>query len=127
MLFLKNKKLLIVVLIVSIAVLIPCCMYGGMFFTHFMIVNSTPDTSDWVLVNDDYIVCPVISDDNVTFYVTDKNGNTIFNAEQGWRDWDFKYINIDENNVITALSGDTGEYIYKFDGNGSFYLYSPNY
>ncbi len=123
----KNRMILTVGLIITIAVLIPCCVYGGMFFTHFMIVNSTPDTSDWILVNDDYTVCPVINNEDVTFYVEDKNGNTVFEADQGWRDWDFKYINIDENNVITVLSGDIGEYIYKTDDKGSFYLSSPIY
>ena len=123
----KNRKILAVGLIITIAVLIPCCVYGGIFFTHFMIVNSTPDTSDWILVNDDYTVCPVINNEDVTFYVEDKNGNTVFEADQGWRDWDFKYINIDKNNVITVLSGDTGEYIYKTNDKGSFYLSSPIY
>ena len=123
----KNKRMFIVGLIVAIIISIPCFVYGGVFVCHFMIINSTPDTSEWILSNDNYTVCPIIDDESVTFCVENKDGDIIFDPEQGWRDWDFKYINIDENNIITAMSGDTGEYIYKPDGNGSFYLSSPVY
>ncbi len=96
------------------------------FFTHEQIVSSTPDTSAWKLENDEFKIVPVITEDAVTFYVEDKVGNLIFEPEQSWRDWDFKYVNIDENSVITALSGDTGDYIYKLNEDGSFYLASPD-
>ena len=123
----KNKRIFIVGSIVALIISIPCFVYGGMFFTHFMIINSTPDTSNWILTNDDYTICPVIDDESVTFNVEDKDGNVVFTCEESWRDWDFKRIDIDQNNVITADSSDVGTYIYKEDDNGSFYLYSPVY
>lgn len=128
----KNKKIIIsVATVLIVALMIPCVVfaadYAVMFFTHSAIISSTPDTSEWILENDAYTVVPVIDEDSVTFYVEDKNGDLVFDPKQGWRDWDFKYINLDENSVITALSGDTGEYIYKLDEDGSFYLDSPVY
>lgn len=121
----KTKKIIIsVAVILVLALMIPCVIYAAdyavVFFTHRAIVSSTPDTSDWKLSNDTYTVCPVITEDNVTFYVENKDGEVVFDPHKGWRDWDFKSINIDENNVITAISGDTGEFTYKEDGKGSF-------
>ncbi len=128
----KSKKIVISVIVVAvIIVLIPCAVYlvdvSMIFMTHKNNISSTPDTSDWILENEEYKVVPVTEEDSVTFYVEDKNGKVVFEPEQGWRDWDFKYIHIDENSVITALSGDTGEYIYKLNDDGSFYLASPVY
>lgn len=128
----KSKKIVISVIVVAvIIVLIPCAVYlvdmSMIYMTHIVSITSTPDSSEWILENKDYTVVPVIDDESVTFYVEDKNGKFIFDSQQSWRDWDFKYINIDENNVITVFSGDTGEYIYKLNDDGSFYLASPVY
>ena len=129
----KKKKKIIFSLIIAavVIILIPCAIYlvdmSVAYMTHRAIISSTPDTTDWALENDYYTVVPVIDEDSVTFYVEDKDGNIVFTCEESWRDWDFKGINIDENNVITADSSDVGAYIYKEDGNGSFYLYSPVY
>ncbi len=128
----KSKKIIISLIVVAgIIILIPCAIYlvdmSLIFMTHKANVTSTPDSSEWVLENDEHKVVPVIDEDSVTFYVEDKNGKLVFEPGQGWRDWDFKYIIIDENSVITASSGDTGEYIYKLNEDGSFYLASPVY
>ncbi len=97
----------------------------GKYFVEQWFISMGPDTSDWVLENDKYTVIPVLTEETVTFYVEDKDGNTLFTCEEIWRDWDFKRIDIDENNVITADSSDVGTYIYKEDGEGSFYLAEP--
>lgn len=128
----KSKKIIIsFIIVVAVIVLIPIAIYvtdmSLIYMTHRANVSSTPDSTEWVLENNEYKVVPVIDEVSVTFYVEDKNGKLVFEPEQGWRDWDFKYINIDENSVITALSGDTGEYIYKLNEYGSFYLASPVY
>ena len=97
----------------------------GIYLVHRAFISSTPDTSEWVLENDTYTVVPVITDETVTFYVENKAGKVVFTCEELWRDWDFKSINIDADNVITAYSADVGEYIYKPDEIGSFYLAEP--
>ena len=128
----KNKKIIISLIVVAaVIILIPFAIYVAdmslVYMTHIANVTSKPDTSEWVLENDKYKVVPVIDEESITFYVEDKSGKLVFEPGQGWRDWDFKYINIDENSVITALSGDTGEYIYKLNKEGLFYLDSPVY
>ncbi len=109
---------------------IPCLIFVGdnllsSLVTQYFFVDATPDVSEWTLSNEKYTVCPVLTDETITFYVENKNGNIIFAADEIWRDWDFKSLSIDENSVIVADSSDVGTYIYKENGNGSFYLVEP--
>lgn len=95
------------------------------YLVHQAFVSAGPDTSNWVLENDDYTVIPITTDKTVTFYVQNKAGDVVFTCDKVWRDWDFKSINIDKNNVITADSADVGIYTYMSDDTGTFYLADP--
>ena len=128
----KNKKItkiiimsLVSCIIAGVSALIYFADDIGNYFVHRAFISLTPDTSEWVLETDTYTVVPVITDETVTFYVEDKSGEVVFTCEELWRDWDFKSINIDADSVITAYSADVGEYIYKPDEIGSFYLAEP--
>lgn len=116
-----NKKVCKILIIVALAVGVSCLVcYGALVCYQLLIVSATPDSSDWILTNGDYTVCPVIDDDSVTFYVKNKEGKVVFEPEEGWRDWDFKSINIDEENNIVAISGDTGASVYVQDEKDCF-------
>ncbi len=125
----KKKKIIIAVsvvvtLIISSFVILFSDPVLNFMFDRF-VIDMGPDTSDWVLKNDKYTVIPVLTEYTVTFYVEDMTGNTVFTCEEIWRDWDFKRIDIDENNIITANSSDLGIFTYEEDENGSFYLVDP--
>lgn len=108
----------------AIIVLIPCVIFFvycfNLFYYHYLIVTAKPDPTNWNLTNDKYTVCPIIDDDSVTFSVNNKEGEVVFYPNEGWRARDFKSINIDENSIITIISGDTGASVYVENGNDSF-------
>lgn len=117
----NKKKVLIITAIILI--LIPCLIFAfdsSVCFFNDLIVSAELDFSDWKLSNEKYKICPVVNDNSITFYVEDKDGNVVFEAPQSWRTWDFKSINIDDDNIIIADSGDIGSSIYAEDGNGSY-------
>lgn len=76
---------------------------------------SKPDTADWVLENDEFTVFPVI-DDAVTFYVENKQDEIVYKCSTEWRAWDFKTLNIDDNNTITVVTGDMGTQEFLYNG-----------
>ena len=125
----KKKKIIIAVSAVVILIISSFAIFFSDPLLNYMfdrfVITMGPDTSDWALENDEYTVIPVLTEETVTFYVENKTGNTVFTCEEIWRDWDFKRIDIDENNIITADSSDLGIFIYKEDENGSFYLVDP--
>lgn len=120
-----NKIAKIILSALAVVIVLSASAFLALHNIHYDIIDGTPYTADWILENGMYKVVPVITEYDVTFYVEDYNGNLIYEPNQHWRDWDFKSLNIDENNVITAHSADMGIYVYKEDGNGFFYLAEP--
>ena len=72
-----NKKVCKILIIVALAVGVSCLVcYGALVCYQSLIVSATPDSSDWILTNGDYTVCPVIDDDSVenyTEYLSENN------------------------------------------------------
>ncbi len=115
LLVIKNKRIGIAFCTPIIVIGLALALYlGSLHYFNSLIVNSKPDTYDWVLTNGEYTVCPTI-DENVTFCVKNSNNEIVFTAKESWRAWDFEAINIDENNDIVVISNDIGEVKYTFD------------
>lgn len=100
--------LLVVFLLVGTSVL-------SIYVIHSSTISSKPDTSDWVLENDKFAVVTAI-DDTVSFHVENKQGEIVYKCSEEWRAWDFKTINIDNNNTITVVTGDMGEQEFRYNG-----------
>lgn len=105
-------KKIIIILVVFMLFLIGIG-FGCMYVYHDLIISSSPIMEGWVLETDKYTVVPVI-DENVSFYVCNKVGETVWSCDRTWRKWDFKSINIDKLYTITVDSADMGEEIYVF-------------
>ena len=92
-------------------------IYLTLIMVHHEIIEYVPDTSDWSLTTDKYDVVPIISEHSVRFYVHDKSGKVVYTSPHSWRTWDFKSIDIDPSTYdIKAISGDTGEDYYFYNG-----------
>lgn len=100
--------LLVVFLLVGTSVL-------SIYVIHSSTISSKPDTSDWVLENDKFAVVTAI-DDTVSFHVENEQGDIVYKCSEEWRAWDFKTINIDNNNTITVVTGDMGEQEFRYNG-----------
>lgn len=74
-----------------------------------------PDTQDWVLENDEFTVVADV-DDTVSFYVENKQREIVYKCNEGWRAWDFKTLNIDDNNTISVVTGDMGTQEFLYNG-----------
>lgn len=108
-----KKKLTIALICILCLCLI--CVTVWFFYTGIAIQHTTPDTSNWNLKNTEFIVIPIIND-SVTFKVENRKGNVVFVCDEQWRAWDFKSLNIDDNNTITVESSDIGTERYVYDG-----------
>lgn len=106
------KKVLIALLVVFLLVVTSVL---SIYVIHSSTISSKPDTSDWVLENDEFTVVVAI-DDTVTFHVENKQGEIVYKGSGEWRSWDFKTINIDNNNTITVVTGDMGEQKFHYNG-----------
>lgn len=106
------KKVLIAFSVVLLLVVISGL---SIYVIHSSVLSSKPDTSDWVLENDEFTVVVAI-DDTVTFHVENKQGEIVYKGSGEWRSWDFKTINIDNNNTITVVTGDLGTQEFQYNG-----------
>ena len=106
------KKVLIAFLVIFLLVGISGL---SIYVIHSSVLSSKPDTSDWVLENDKFAVVTAI-DDTVSFHVENKQGEIVYKCSEEWRAWDFKTINIDNNNTITVVTGDMGEQKFHYNG-----------
>lgn len=106
------KKVLIAFSVVLLLVVISGL---SIYVIHSSVLSSKPDTSDWVLENDEFTVVVAI-DDTVAFHVENKQGEIVYEGSGEWRAWDFKTINIDNNNTITVVTGDLGTQEFQYNG-----------
>lgn len=99
------------------------CGFLLMRNVHDAIMESKPDTSQWVLQNEEYEIVPEFEERQVRFHIVEKeSGKTVFSTDEGgWRAWDFKRLDIRKNNDIVIITGDMGEQILRF-GNGKWTL-----
>ena len=87
----------------------------SIYLIHSFITESKPDISDWALENDEFTVVAVV-DDAVTFHVENRQGEIVYKCSREWREWDFKSLNIDNNNTITIVTGDMGMQEFHYNG-----------
>ncbi len=106
------KKIIIALSVVALLVGISALSIYGI---HSAITSSKPDTSDWVLENDEFTVVVDI-DDMVSFHVENKQGEIVYKCSREWRAWDFKTLNINNNNSITVVTGDMGTQEFYYNG-----------
>ena len=87
----------------------------SVYSIHSAILSSKPDTSAWVLENDEFTVVSAV-DDTVSFHVENRQGEIVYKCSSEWRSWDFKALNIDDNNTVTVVTGDMGEQVFCYNG-----------
>lgn len=119
---LKKKPVKIILIsILSVCLLLITVNVGCKFYllhTHNQIMNSEPDTSSWILENNNYKIEPEYKDRYISFTVEDKNGDIVFDFNNAsWRAWDFKTISIQKDNDIFIDTGDMGKQIYEYKNN----------
>lgn len=103
---------------VFLSILIFCVLIISLFWfidINIGIMSSKPSTTGWILENNEFAIIPVI-DDEVTFYVENKQGKVVFISDMSWRCWDFKSINIDDDSTISIITGDMGTQEFYYDG-----------
>lgn len=109
----KKKKVLIILVISVISLfLIFNYVLPGLFIN--MLFSGKPDTSSWVLENNEFTVVPTV-EKTVSFYIEDKQGNIVYESDE-WRSWDFKTLNIDEKNNVIVYTGDMGIQTFSYNG-----------
>lgn len=104
----------IIVAFAVVALLVGVSVFS-IYAIHNAFINSKPDTTDWVLENDEFTVVANVGD-TVTFHVENKQGAIVYSCAIEWRAWDFKSINIDDNNTITVVTGDMGTQKFQYNG-----------
>ncbi len=108
----KNILFLSIFILVSFTALV---VAGLMFYSHFKIINSEIDSSDWITSNSEYEIVSDISDGTIGFYIYDNDGKLIQNLQPRWRTFDFKCLVLCENNDIIIYTGDMGEQVFYYN------------
>ena len=109
----KKKKVLII-LVISVISLFLIFNYVLPGLLTNMLFSGKPDTSSWVLENNEFTVVPTV-EKTVSFYIEDKQGNIVYESDE-WRSWDFKTLNIDEENNVMVYTGDMGIQTFRYNG-----------
>ncbi|MGN1443793.1 MAG: hypothetical protein ACI4XE_08085 [Acutalibacteraceae bacterium] len=111
-----KKTITICTVFVSAAVLFVLLGYLAVFQMHLAIINSEPDTSDWILTNESYEIKPQIKNREISFEVIEtSSGKTVYTTgDHGYRQWDFKTIKIRPDNDIEIVAGDMGTQILRY-------------
>lgn len=102
--------------IIFLSVISFICVSFAIFFSiNRSIVSSKPDTSEWVLSNENFVVVPEESE-TISFHIEDKQKRIVFICEKEWRKWDFKFLGIDKDSNITISTADMGDEYYRYNG-----------
>lgn len=92
-----------------------CVSFMFFYSINSNIISSKPNTSEWILSNEKFVVVPEINE-TISFRIEDKQKRIVFICEKEWRTWDFKFLSIDADSNITISTSDMGDEYYTYNG-----------